>query len=567
MKAAGKVVIMMGKVGKTALFFWLIGMLCHADSPETRIVIPPTDSALYSRSVEIICSASADVSSVTIEVSGKAKPDRGVCTVQSGYVRFATRVSPGRHVIKLRDADGRKLAVSTIYILKKGESPPSGFKKYYVHSGKQMDAQCTACHGESNGRLNPTKLNPVSTCTTSGCHAAKIQHRFVHGPVGAGTCIYCHDPHGSFYSDFLSRQGSELCTVCHEDTNTFSDHSDVHSPVADGSCTECHDPHGSETRFQLKAKTIGDLCFHCHAKDEYQIGKSVHDPVLESQCTLCHNPHASNNENLLIRAGNDLCAGCHEDIGDQLKKAEVHPPAEDNCLECHSAHKSAFAGLLKKSPGELCVVCHENATPEMVESMQTSKVPHKPVKDGQCTACHLPHGSDFDHLLPTTQSKLCTTCHIDIKTQLARAKFKHGPVAENDCIACHQPHGSNFHYILNTNFPKSFYVSYDPEKYALCFECHNSDIAETRTTTTLTNFRNGDLNLHYLHVNKHPKGRSCKACHEVHAGTQPKHIRTQTPFGKWSYPIEFKQSKNGGTCQVGCHRPLEYNRLEPVKYD
>ena len=63
--------------------------------------------------------------------------------------------------------------------------------------------------------------------------------------------------------------------------------------------------------------------------------------------------------------------------------------------------------------------------------------------------------------------------------------------------------------VLKKPFPATFYMPYKTENYALCFDCHNKDIALNQFTTKLTDFRNGDLNLHYLHVNKDPKGRSC----------------------------------------------------------
>ena len=60
---------------------------------------------------------------------------------------------------------------------------------------------------------------------------------------------------------------------------------------------------------------------------------------------------------------------------------------------------------------------------------------------------------------------------------------------------------------------------------------------------------------------------ACKACHEVHAGSQLKHIRNEVPFGDmWSYPISFTKTDTGGGCVVGCHKPLDYDRDTPVSY-
>jgi predicted CXXCH cytochrome family protein len=140
-------------------------------------------------------------------------------------------------------------------------------------------------------------------------------------------------------------------------------------------------------------------------------------------------------------------------------------------------------------------------------------------------------------------------------------------VQQNDCYACHDPHGSANPLILKKYFPKEFYKPYATESYAMCFDCHNKDIALDKMTTKLTNFRNGDVNMHYLHVNKE-KGRSCKACHQVHAGNQDKHVRKEVPFGgSWKLPVNFTKTPNGGSCVVGCHKPKAYDRTNPVKYE
>ena len=87
-------------------------------------------------------------------------------------------------------------------------------------------------------------------------------------------------------------------------------------------------------------------------------------------------------------------------------------------------------------------------------------------------------------------------------------------------------------------------------------------------TTTLTDFRTGDLNLHYVHVNRKKKGRSCRACHETHAASKEKQIRDSVPFGPggWELPIGFEKTNSGGSCAPGCHRPYAYDRIELVPY-
>ena len=32
----------------------------------------------------------------------------------------------------------------------------------------------------------------------------------------------------------------------------------------------------------------------------------------------------------------------------------------------------------------------------------------------------------------------------------------------------------------------------------------------------------------------------------------------------WMLPIKYTQTKNGGSCVVGCHKPKGYDRINPV---
>jgi predicted CXXCH cytochrome family protein len=155
-----------------------------------------------------------------------------------------------------------------------------------------------------------------------------------------------------------------------------------------------------------------------------------------------------------------------------------------------------------------------------------------------------------------------------MKEKILSSQYLHGPVAEGDCVACHNPHATDYAKHLVNYFPDEFYFSYKIEYYAMCFGCHNKEVATEEFTETLTDFRNGELNLHFMHVNRE-KGRSCKACHEMHAGNQEKHIAREVPYGKinWMLPIKYTKTETGGTCEVGCHKIKNYDRKNPVKYE
>jgi predicted CXXCH cytochrome family protein len=117
---------------------------------------------------------------------------------------------------------------------------------------------------------------------------------------------------------------------------------------------------------------------------------------------------------------------------------------------------------------------------------------------------------------------------------------------------------------LKYYFVEKFYNAYDPLLYALCFECHKKDLVLDERTTTLTGFRNGDLNLHYLHVHQE-KGRTCVACHAPHGSFQEAQVRRSTPFGAWDIPIGFTKTPTGGVCGASCHVVKKYDREKPFK--
>ncbi len=393
-------------------------------------------------------------------------------------------------------------------------------------------------------------------CVTAKCHATVGTKPFVHGPVGARMCVVCHNPVKDKDHTFtLAAEDDELCFGCHETKRDMMLEDYVHTPVANGNCVGCHNPHDSDYRFTLKGKA-SDLCFGCHDREDFN-DKFVHGPVGVGDCNACHNPHASSNEFQLRESPEQLCFMCHKEQVSMMTKRHIHPPVEDKCTSCHKPHASKAQFMLPDDPPFLCYNCHTD-----IAEHATVTNPHPPVAQGECLKCHNPHSSDNPNMFALPQADLCFSCHTEMKEFVSDKEFKHGPVKEGDCNACHDPHGSNNHRILRKYFPEEFYKPFAEENYALCFECHNHQIANDEKTTTLTDFRNKDVNLHFVHVNKDVKGRSCRACHQVHASNQAKHIRKSVPFGNigWELPVTYTKTENGGSCVVGCHGPKEYSR-------
>ncbi|MFO8015059.1 MAG: cytochrome c3 family protein [Phycisphaerae bacterium] len=411
----------------------------------------------------------------------------------------------------------------------------------------------------------------LTNCTEGNCHAEQRDHRFLHGPTAIGACDSCHvyaEP--AKHTFRYKREGPDLCGFCHvgQQTGRY-----IHQPIEDGRCVDCHDPHGAANREMVRAETVGDLCASCHA-DVIRGREHAHGPVASGNCSACHNSHASDFDHLLTGEGHDFCIGCHKEMGQQLEQVTfVHQPAEGDCLRCHASHASDHVMQLKAAPLNLCVSCHPRVRDEAVDA----EYRHTVVVAGEaCLNCHTSHGSDLARLLQDHPIEGCLECHakpvVNPRGQIVEAVpevaeeglVKHGPIREGNCSGCHHLHGSDISRLLAEPYPDSFYQPYETEKYALCFSCHEKRLATTERTSTLTKFRNGDVNLHYLHVNKPRRGRSCRSCHSTHASKYAVHMRETVPYGQWEMPIDFAPTETGGSCAPGCHREAGYDRVNPV---
>jgi len=297
----------------------------------------------------------------------------------------------------------------------------------------------------------------------------------------------------------------------------------VHSPFSDGACDFCHK--GNAKNPGPIVKPVNQICFDCHTEFEEMLSqRQVKHPPAVAACTNCHNPHNSRNKQLLLSEQVTLCTGCHAPIKTIVETAAVkHGALQEGarCSNCHNPHASAIEKLLVQLPYDLCIKCHS--------------------KDG---------------LQDTAGTKL-----TNFKTLLDNNPVLHAPVAGKDCSACHTPHGGKNFRLLVEPYPARFYSAYEPENYSLCFTCHDSEMVGVEQTATLTGFRDGTRNLHYLHVNKAERGRTCRACHEVHASRQAFQIRDGVPYGTqgWMLKLNYQKTSTGGTCDKTCHALKAYN--------
>jgi predicted CXXCH cytochrome family protein len=301
-------------------------------------------------------------------------------------------------------------------------------------------------------------------------------------------------------------------------------------------------------------------------------GLVTHAPYESGSCTPCHARDDAKSPGKVDPKMNAVCLGCHAELEEIMARPHKHAPAADACTNCHNPHNGKFPKLLLEETSQLCAGCHAN----VVEDAAKAPVKHAALTTGaKCAGCHNPHGSAVEKLLVKLPMDLCLGCHdkegmksqdgqplSNMKAWLESNKEHHGPVAASDCSACHTPHGGKNFRLLTAEYPAKFYAAFDKKNYALCLGCHEERVFTTPETTTLTEFRNGSRNLHFVHVNVGERGRTCRACHEVHASRQDHHIREGVPYGSrgWVLKLNYVKDADGGQCSKTCHETRPYRR-------
>jgi predicted CXXCH cytochrome family protein len=127
---------------------------------------------------------------------------------------------------------------------------------------------------------NTMQINPLS---------GKVS---VHPAYQNKLCEKCHDVNHSYR--LINRQ-PEICYTCHK---SFEEVYDVlHGPVAAGFCTTCHQPHQSENE-KLLVLPVREVCQYCHQPGDVDKNQA-HQKVSNNNCMTCHNAHGGKTTHLL----------------------------------------------------------------------------------------------------------------------------------------------------------------------------------------------------------------------------------------------------------------------------
>ena len=216
-----------------------------------------------------------------------------------------------------------------------------------------------------------------------------------------------------------------------------------------------------------------------------------------------------------LAASSCVTLECHPAIA-AIQKPHA-PVKEGDCSSCHvqKTKEHPLKGGKSFEPaakgGALCANCHD--------ALGKKKYVHTPVKEGDCVSCHKPHGTGERFLLEVGEDRtqLCLNCH---DAAPFKQNFMHGPAAVGACNDCHEPHEAQEKALLK-----------GPVR-DVCLKCH-ADFAATLKSAAVV----------------HPPVRNdaCTACHNPHG----------------SSVVMFLNKKVPDLC-VGCHKDIG-KKLEGVK--
>jgi DmsE family decaheme c-type cytochrome len=135
----------------------------------------------------------------------------------------------------------------------------------------------------------------------------------------------------------VTRPETQVCTRCHM-REAMAINLPSHMPVREGLmvCTDCHNPHGGPYPRQLRAATVNELCYRCHAEKRGPF-LWLHAPVMMN-CLDCHTPHGSVNQHMLTIREPLLCQRCHVSTrhpSEPQKKFTVFVFGQ-SCTNCHA---------------------------------------------------------------------------------------------------------------------------------------------------------------------------------------------------------------------------------------
>jgi hypothetical protein len=281
---------------------------------------------------------------------------------------------------------------------------------------RQLGAQCSQCHHESNwvpeGQVvlhNRTRFPLVGVHTAVACfrcHPGAQVGNFSRAPV---RCEACHqqDLARARSPDHAAQGWTQDCDQCHKPI-TWAGAGFIHS------------------RFPLSGAHATASCSACHG-----IGIFT---GLSHACASCHLPDYQSANNPDHVAGNfsTNCESCHNTASWQGARFD-HAGITSNCVQCHlpAYHATTAPNHLAAGYPTSCETCHDTDSWQGAVFNHTFRITSGPHKSYNCAECHQ---------VPTNYRIVsCTHCH---EHRQSEADDKHKDVSgyswnSGACIGCH----------------------------------------------------------------------------------------------------------------------------------
>ncbi len=285
---------------------------------------------------------------------------------------------------------------------------------------------CTDCHNPHPETGPAMSVDQPTACYR--CHSNKHALEEIAGPhqiLGPNgfNCTTCHDPHGKV----VSETRTDVCLRCHTGAPTMAWHSSFHSREG-VACADCHTAHPdsrvqqlvginhtSVNRSRRRAMSVDEpgACYKCHPKMLALASMPSHHPIREGKivCSDCHDSHGQEHGSLKAETLNQLCFECHAEKEGPF--VWEHAPVTESCANCHDPHGTVANNLLHQPTTFLCLRCHAGHSTHDASP--------------QCNRCHFVNGNPIlvgggppDPKIPTTPSSRkalftdCTQCHSQI---------------------------------------------------------------------------------------------------------------------------------------------------------
>jgi len=216
--------------------------------------------------------------------------------------------------------------------------PSAGFVTFRETSFKDIKVEndrCLACHERGERGFWRASTHATRGVRCVDCHAVMC-------PVTASAVPNAQLKKSPIATEFVNpfmvtRPETQVCLRCHLDKK-MQINLPSHMPLREGlmTCVDCHNPHGGPYQHQLRAATVNEVCYRCHAEKRGPF-LWMHAPVAMN-CLNCHIPHGSVNQHLLVINMPVLCQRCH--IGsfhpsDPHRRGQIFV-INQQCANCHS---------------------------------------------------------------------------------------------------------------------------------------------------------------------------------------------------------------------------------------